>query len=93
MVSKTIAATVSVGALICSFIIYSSEDHVMMSSSTEPTFSGLYSYHVPTGTWNKLACDIAKPCPNAPTIRSRAGHSMLFHPVCMHNIVRCILWM
>ncbi|XP_033315653.1 muskelin isoform X1 [Bombus bifarius] len=57
-----------------------SEDHVMMSSSTEPTFSGLYSYHVPTGTWNKLACDIAKPCPNAPTIRSRAGHSMLFHP-------------
>lgn len=58
-----------------------SEEHGMVSSSTEPIFSGLYSYHVPTGTWNRLACDIARPCPtNAPTIRSRAGHSMLFHP-------------
>lgn len=60
----------------------------MVSSSTEPIFSGLYSYHVPTGTWNRLACDIARPCPtNAPTIRSRAGHSMLFHPVCIYILL------
>ncbi|CAD1479858.1 unnamed protein product, partial [Heterotrigona itama] len=58
-----------------------SEEHGIITSSTEPVFSGLYSYHVPTGTWNRLACDIARPCPtNAPVIRSRAGHSMLFHP-------------
>lgn len=60
----------------------------MVSSSTEQIFSGLYSYHVPTGTWNKLACDIARPCPtNAPIIRSRAGHAMLFHPVRRHRII------
>lgn len=49
----------------------------------EPHFSGLYSYHVPTGTWTRLACDIAdKSCSkDMPIYRSRAGHSMLFHPV------------
>ncbi|XP_050461630.1 muskelin isoform X2 [Cataglyphis hispanica] len=48
----------------------------------EPHFSGLYSYHVPTGTWTRLACDIAdKSCSkDMPIYRSRAGHSMLFHP-------------
>ncbi|XP_017793080.1 PREDICTED: muskelin [Habropoda laboriosa] len=57
-----------------------SDETGTVSSSIEPIFSGLYSYHVPTGTWNRLACDIARPCPsNALTIRSRAGHSMLFH--------------
>ncbi|KAL2740581.1 muskelin [Vespula squamosa] len=57
-----------------------SENHAMPANSTEPIFSGLYSYHVPTGTWSRLACDIARQCPpNVPTIRSRAGHSMLFH--------------
>ncbi|XP_012278648.1 muskelin isoform X2 [Orussus abietinus] len=58
-----------------------SEDHGGIVSSTEPIFSGLYSYHVPTGTWTRLACDIARPSPpTMPTIRSRVGHSMLFHP-------------
>ncbi|KAK2582051.1 hypothetical protein KPH14_002756 [Odynerus spinipes] len=57
-----------------------SENHAMPTNSTEPIFSGLYSYHVPTGTWTRLACDIARQSPpNIPTIRSRAGHSMLFH--------------
>jgi len=38
----------------------------------EPAFSGLYSYHVPTNTWLKLRED-------GPELRSRIGHSMLFH--------------
>ncbi|KAI0218378.1 Muskelin [Lamellibrachia satsuma] len=41
-------------------------------ASTDQTFSGLYSYHVPTNTWKKLRDD-------CPEIRSRIGHSMLFH--------------
>ncbi|XP_001607967.2 muskelin [Nasonia vitripennis] len=51
------------------------------TNSNESLFSGLYSYHVPTGTWQKLACDISRPSiQNVPSIRSRVGHSMLFHP-------------
>ncbi|XP_053982372.1 muskelin [Hylaeus anthracinus] len=58
-----------------------SDVHGLVPGMAELIFSGLYSYHVPTGTWNRLACDIAKPClPDIPTIKSRAGHSMLFHP-------------
>ncbi|ELU02476.1 hypothetical protein CAPTEDRAFT_169790 [Capitella teleta] len=38
----------------------------------EPVFSGLYVYHVPTSTWTKLRDD-------CPEMRSRIGHSMLFH--------------
>ncbi|CAI9718917.1 muskelin-like isoform X1 [Octopus vulgaris] len=41
--------------------------------SHEPTFSGLFSYHVPTNTWRKLQEDCSE-------VRSRIGHSMLFHP-------------
>lgn len=37
-------------------------------------FSGLYSYHIPSNTWTKLLDDCDK-------LRSRIGHSMLFHPV------------
>ncbi|XP_069681633.1 muskelin [Periplaneta americana] len=51
--------------------------------SSEPTFSGLFSYHVPTNTWKKLCDDCSRPgSPGVPTIRSRVGHSMLFHPGC-----------
>ena len=42
--------------------------------SMELFFSGLYSYHVPTNTWTKLRDD-------CPQLRSRIGHSMLFHAV------------
>ncbi|CAH3026215.1 unnamed protein product [Porites evermanni] len=38
----------------------------------EPVFSGLYSYHCPTNTWTRLKDDCAE-------LRSRIGHSMLFH--------------
>lgn len=48
----------------------------------EPIFSGLFSYHVPTNTWIKLADDASWANPSSgPSIRSRVGHSMLFHPV------------
>ncbi|KAG8038628.1 hypothetical protein G9C98_007335 [Cotesia typhae] len=51
-------------------------------SSVEPIFSDLYSYDVSTNTWKLLACDIARSSIpiNVPTIKSRVGHSMLFHP-------------
>ncbi|CAH1783153.1 unnamed protein product, partial [Owenia fusiformis] len=39
---------------------------------SDPTFSGLYSYHIPTNTWTKLKDDCQE-------LRSRIGHSMLFH--------------
>ncbi|XP_035224067.1 muskelin-like isoform X2 [Stegodyphus dumicola] len=54
----------------------------------EPVYCGLYSYHVPTNTWCKLRSDmskrnpsddISKRNPNDREIKSRIGHSMLFH--------------
>ncbi|XP_078047275.1 muskelin 1 [Augochlora pura] len=69
------------GRVVVSPNISEEYEYRMIPNSTEPIFSGLYSYNVLTSTWTKLACDIARPCPpNVPTIRSRAGHSMLFHP-------------
>lgn len=50
------------------------------SANSELCYSGLYSYHVPTNTWTLLRCDVATPKPTRPVIRSRVGHSMLFHP-------------
>lgn len=38
----------------------------------EPVFSGLFSYHIPSNTWTKLMDDCSQ-------LRSRIGHSMLFH--------------
>ncbi|XP_023702338.1 muskelin [Cryptotermes secundus] len=56
---------------------------VGLVGTSEPTFSGLFSYHVPTNTWTKLCDDSSRPgSPGVPTIRSRVGHSMLFHPGC-----------
>ncbi|XP_014207147.1 muskelin [Copidosoma floridanum] len=50
-------------------------------STGDLNFSGLFSYHVPTGTWQKLAHDIGRPnIQNLPSIKSRVGHSMLFNP-------------
>ncbi|XP_066283972.1 muskelin-like [Branchiostoma lanceolatum] len=46
-------------------------------SSNEPLFSGLYSYHCPTNTWKLLREDSGNAGPQ--DIRSRIGHSMLFH--------------
>uniref|UniRef100_T1J0F1 Muskelin N-terminal domain-containing protein n=1 Tax=Strigamia maritima TaxID=126957 RepID=T1J0F1_STRMM len=48
-------------------------------TTTEPGFSGLYSYHVPTNTWKKLRDDCTTTNVGPQEIRSRIGHSMLFH--------------
>ena len=51
---------------------------------SEQQFSGLYAYHIPTSTWRLLRDDPGVN-PSAPAaaaeMRSRIGHSMLFHPV------------
>jgi hypothetical protein len=52
-------------------------DLLFISSSVEgertpEVFSGLYVYHIPTSTWTLLHED-------CPEMRSRIGHSMLFH--------------
>ncbi|PFX17036.1 Muskelin [Stylophora pistillata] len=57
--------------------IYVFGGRVLTSSSgderaQETLFSGLYSYNCQTNTWNKLKDD-------CPELRSRIGHSMLFH--------------
>lgn len=40
---------------------------------SEPIFSGLFAYHIPTNTWKLVMEDCEQ-------LRSRIGHSMLFHP-------------
>ena len=53
------------------FCVFSS---VEGERSSLPSFSGLFHYHIPTNTWTLLMEDCAE-------LRSRIGHSMLFHPV------------
>ncbi|KAG8180418.1 hypothetical protein JTE90_022767 [Oedothorax gibbosus] len=55
--------------------IASSDD----SLGVEPGFSGLYSYHVPTNSWHRLREDYYKSSTQNAEIKSRIGHSMLFH--------------
>lgn len=56
----------------------------------EVKFSGLYSYHVATNTWMQLFDDCSSGIvkPGLQTLKSRAGHCMIFHPVSefMYNI-------
>lgn len=42
--------------------------------SPDPIFSGLFSFHIPSNTWTLLKDDSS-------SLKSRIGHSMLFHPV------------
>jgi hypothetical protein len=57
------------------------------AGSNDTIFSGLYAFHIPTSTWSMLCDDSAVPVSLAasgvmsPVVRSRVGHSMLFHPV------------
>ncbi|KAI9560300.1 hypothetical protein GHT06_014315 [Daphnia sinensis] len=49
---------------------------------SEPQFSGLYAYHIPTSTWRLLRDDPSgSPGLGPIEMRSRIGHSMLFHPI------------
>ncbi|PIK57248.1 putative muskelin isoform X2, partial [Apostichopus japonicus] len=47
---------------------------------TEGSFSGLYSYHIPTNTWTLLRPDIEATANGQQSLKARIGHSMLFHP-------------
>ncbi|KAG8336247.1 Muskelin 1, intracellular mediator containing kelch motif [Homalodisca vitripennis] len=49
--------------------------------TAEPIFSGLYSYQVSTNTWRVLCSDNQPQPASSPVLRSRVGHSMLFHPI------------
>nr|XP_053629064.1 muskelin-like isoform X1 [Cherax quadricarinatus]XP_053629065.1 muskelin-like isoform X1 [Cherax quadricarinatus] len=46
---------------------------------SEAIFSGLYAYHVATNTWTKLREDCSDNSSGPQDIKSRIGHSMLFH--------------
>lgn len=57
---------------------------VGLVGTSDPVFSGLYSYHVSTNTWRNLCADSptqSQDTNNPSALRSRVGHSMLFHPV------------
>ncbi|XP_055319183.1 muskelin isoform X1 [Sitodiplosis mosellana] len=46
------------------------------------SFSGLFSYHIPTNTWTQILVDQAHPTASNPevmSIKSRVTHCMLFH--------------
>ena len=62
------------------FCVFSS---VEGERSSLPSFSGLFHYHIPTNTWTLLMEDCAE-------LRSRIGHSMLFHAVraSLHQAMR-----
>lgn len=48
------------------------------------TFSGLFSYHIPTNTWTQILVDCAHPTASNPevmSIKSRVTHCMVFHHV------------
>lgn len=46
---------------------------------SEAIFSGLYSYHVSNNTWIRLRDDVTSNPIGPQDIKSRIGHSMLFH--------------
>jgi hypothetical protein len=51
----------------------------------DTVLSGMFSFHIPSGTWQKICDDLGVPFlsghRNSPIIRARVGHSMLFHHV------------
>ena len=76
---------------ICSLI----DERTGTNVTPEPEFSGLYSYHISTNTWCCLRTDANNPRASHAEIRSRIGHSMLFHAVSWHlqkeNLHYCIV--
>lgn len=55
--------------------------------SNNPQYSGLFSYHIATNTWQQLLVDCAHPTasnPDVASIKSRVTHSMLFHTGSRH---------
>ncbi|XP_037825080.1 muskelin isoform X1 [Lucilia sericata] len=55
---------------------------VSASTSSEPEYSGLFSYHIATNTWNQILVDCHHPTASQPevlSIKSRITHCMVFH--------------
>lgn len=55
--------------------------------SNNPQYSGLFSYHIATNTWQQILVDCAHPTasqPDVASIKSRVTHSMLFHTGTRH---------
>ena len=66
-------------AFICPIYLCSTDGE----RSLEAVFSGLFSYHIPTNTWTRLRADGSE-------LKSRIGHSMLFHPVSTLYYTSCL---
>ncbi|XP_013106897.1 muskelin [Stomoxys calcitrans] len=55
---------------------------VNASTTSEPEYSGLFSYHIATNTWTQLLVDCHHPTASQPdvlSIKSRITHCMVFH--------------
>lgn len=57
-----------------------SSDTLTDDRPLEGSFSGLYSYHIPTNTWTLLRPDTDAATNGQKALKARIGHSMLFHP-------------
>lgn len=60
--------------------IVATKNNAELSSNTQ--YSGLFSYHIATNTWQQILVDSAHPeasQPEVARIKSRVTHSMLFH--------------
>uniref|UniRef100_A0A8D9A7M5 Muskelin n=1 Tax=Cacopsylla melanoneura TaxID=428564 RepID=A0A8D9A7M5_9HEMI len=53
---------------------------VTVGVTYELIYSGLYAYHIPTSSWEQITPDSNCTHNRQPALKSRAGHSMLFHP-------------
>lgn len=60
------------------------------SRTSEPQFSGLYTYHCQAGTWSLLREDSCNAGPE--DIQSRIGHCMLFHTVSSGSMCEYAFW-
>ena len=61
-------------------VIYCFGGRSIAPNNSESSFSGLYRYDVAAGTWQILFDDDMRRGSGSVTLKSRIGHSMLFHP-------------
>ncbi|XP_059476925.1 muskelin [Neocloeon triangulifer] len=62
----------------------SSAASVTLGAEMDTVLSGMFSFHIPSGSWQKICDDLGVPIlsgqRSSSIIRARVGHSMLFHP-------------
>ncbi|KAJ3076625.1 Muskelin 1, intracellular mediator containing kelch motif [Podochytrium sp. JEL0797] len=62
--------------------LYSFGGRVICPDPAQITYSGFYTYHIPTNTWRMHFNDTTPPSdPHAVHMKSRIGHSMLLNPL------------